>query len=231
MMYYLFRYKHHKDLILTSKEDPQLSKYEQHPNCILLKKFMANTLEQAKQVQDTYSTMFKANYRPIWDDYFMSMAYLASTRATCDRKKIGAVLVDPPGHGVISTGYNGAPAGMPHCYEAGHELKNIDGKDSCIRTLHAESNAIDSAPPSLLRGSILYSTVIPCYDCAKRIVNAKISHVIYAEYYASRNTELVEEYFKKSETDLTKWEGEFIVPSHIPDDILRRTATIQRSRE
>ena len=118
--------------------------------------------------------------RPDWDVYFMRVAYLAATRATCDRKHVGAVIVDPY-HRVVATGYNGAPSGQPSCDEEGHEL--VDGH--CVRTLHAESNAIDYAGRSSV-GCTLYVTVTPCYDCAKRIVNAGISRVVWDEFYASR---------------------------------------------
>lgn len=170
--------------------------------------------------------------RPDWDDYFISLAYLVSTRATCDRKKVGAILVNK--RRIIATGYNGAPAGMPECDDFGHELKTIDGRESCVRTLHAESNAIDFAGKEA-KGSILYTTVIPCYDCAKRIVNAGVTNVVYAEYYTSRNTELVIEYFQKSESRkqpclLHKWEGELISPSHVSEGVLKRTAAIQGRR-
>ncbi len=167
--------------------------------------------------------------RPSWDDYFISIAYLVSTRATCDRKKVGAVIVD--NKIIIATGYNGSAMGMPHCDEAGHELKEIEGRPSCVRTLHAESNALDFAGLPMARGAVLYSTVIPCYDCAKRIVNAGIEKVFYAEYYASRNTELVEGYFETSNTKLYRWNGEFVVPSHVPEDILKRTAMIQGRKD
>lgn len=167
--------------------------------------------------------------RPNFDDYFMSIAYLVSTRATCDRKKVGSVIVK--NRRIVSTGYNGAPAGMPDCSMVGHELRKIDEKDSCIRSLHSESNAIDFAGKEC-SGSILYTTVIPCYDCAKRIINAGISRVIYAEFYASRNTELVEEYFHRSlGCRLDRWNGELVLPTNVPEDILNRTAIIQRGRE
>lgn len=120
------------------------------------------------------------NTRATWDEYFLRMAYLAATRATCDRKHVGALIVDPY-HRVVSTGYNGAPSGMPSCDEVGHEI--VDGH--CVRSLHAESNAIDYAGRSAI-GCTLYVTVTPCYDCAKRIVNAGISHVLWDEFYQSR---------------------------------------------
>lgn len=119
--------------------------------------------------------------RPDWDTYFMRMAALVATRATCDRKHVGAVLVDPD-HRIVATGYNGSPPGVPHCDDAGHELS--DGH--CIRTIHAESNALDYAGIPRARGCTLYVTVTPCYDCAKRIVAAGIKRVVYSEHYESR---------------------------------------------
>ncbi len=168
------------------------------------------------------------NIRPSWTDYFMSIAYLVSTRATCDRKKVGSVIATTRNR-IIATGYNGSPSKMESCDDVGHELKMIDGRESCVRTLHAESNAIDFAGASAA-GCIMYSTVIPCYDCAKRIVNSGIPQVYYAEYYASRNTDLVIDYFHKSGYDLRKWEGELVFPTHVPEEIVQRTALIQRNR-
>jgi len=118
--------------------------------------------------------------RPGWDTYFMRLAYLAATRATCARKHVGALIVDPY-HRVVSTGYNGAPAGQPSCDEIGHEMV----ENHCVRTLHAESNAIDYAGRAAA-GCTLYVTITPCYDCAKRIVNSGIVRVIWDEYYSSR---------------------------------------------
>jgi dCMP deaminase len=127
-----------------------------------------------------------------WDEYFMLMALLAAKRGTCDRKQVGAILVNAD-HTVLATGYNGTPSGVKHCDEVGHTLAKIDGRDSCIATLHAESNALDQAG-SRAKGSTLYTSVIPCFDCAKRIVNAGIKTVHYYEYYESRKTTMVEKY-------------------------------------
>lgn len=134
----------------------------------------------------------KIGGRPDWDTYFMYMAHLVSTRATCDRKKVGAVIVDKDRR-IVATGYNGSPAGKQHCDDVGHLLKDVDGRASCIRTLHAESNAIDQAG-TRARGCTMYVTVIPCYDCAKRILNAGVDVVYYGEYYESRNSKLVREH-------------------------------------
>jgi len=138
--------------------------------------------------------------RPSWDQYFLLIARATATRATCDRKHVGAVIADSDRR-IVATGYNGSPAGTAHCDDAGHELKEIDGRMSCIRTLHAESNAIDRAGPAA-RGCALYVTVMPCYECAKRVINAGIRRVVYAEYYQSRNTDLVEILFHEAAVGL-----------------------------
>jgi len=140
-----------------------------------------------------------------WGEYFMYMARLVATRATCDRKKVGAVLVDK-NRRVVATGYNGSPRGLPHCDEAGHELVNMDGRDSCVRTLHAESNALDYAGVRA-ENCLLFVTVIPCYDCAKRIVNSGVKSVFYEEYYASRSTEKVEAFFAAAGVELAQIKG------------------------
>ncbi len=140
-----------------------------------------------------------------FDTYFINLAQVTATRGTCDRKQVGAVLVDA-GNRIISTGYNGAPAGMPHCDDlhVGHELVEIDGRPSCIRALHAESNAIDYAAGKEMKGGTIYTTIIPCYECAKRIINAGIVRAVYLQYYESRNTKLVKDYFARSPSTLVQ---------------------------
>jgi dCMP deaminase len=144
--------------------------------------------------------------RPDWDTYFMRIARIVAARATCDRKHVGALLTTSD-HRIIATGYNGAPRGMPHCDEVGHEMKDIDGRPSCIRTIHAESNALDQAGLDA-RGGTLYITVISCYECAKRIVNAGIVKVVYGEYYESRNTKLVADFYRDAGVELVQATGE-----------------------
>lgn len=119
--------------------------------------------------------------RPSWDDYFMRYAYLAATRATCPRRHVGGVIVDPS-HRVVATGYNGAPPGVPSCDEIGCQM--VEGH--CVRTLHAESNALDYAGTRLAQNCTLYVTITPCWDCAKRIIGAGIMRVVYDEHYESR---------------------------------------------
>lgn len=129
--------------------------------------------------------------RPTKPEYYLSIAEVVSTRATCPRLSVGAVIVDVHDR-IISTGYNGSPKGTPHCTDegVGCEMVDINGRESCVRSLHAESNAIDRAPWAAMKDAHLFVTVTPCYDCAKRIISAGIVVVTYATHYQSRNTHL-----------------------------------------
>jgi dCMP deaminase len=138
--------------------------------------------------------------RPHVDSYFMEMAKVAATRSTCDRKHVGAVIV--VNGSVVSTGYNGAPRGLPHCDDVGHDLvefvvghsEDNDGvtrphlKESCVRTVHAEANAIASAARRgvSVEGGTIYTTASTCTDCAKLIINAGLRRVFALEKYMSR---------------------------------------------
>lgn len=117
--------------------------------------------------------------RPSWDEYFMEIAYKVATRATCDRKHVGAVVVRD--NTILSTGYNGSVSGGEHCDDAGHLMHN----GHCIRTVHAEANAIAQAARNgvVLEEATLYVTASPCWDCAKLISNAGITKVVYGERY------------------------------------------------
>ena len=121
----------------------------------------------------------QVNHRPSWDDYFMNIAFTVAERSTCDRAHVGAVIVRD--RRILTTGYNGAPAGLPHCDEVGHLM--VDGH--CVRTLHAEQNAIIQAALHGvdIAGSTIYVTHQPCLTCAKMIINAGITRVVYAGNY------------------------------------------------
>lgn len=144
--------------------------------------------------------------RPTRPRYYLDIAEAVSRRATCDRKHVGAVIVNA-NDDIISTGFNGSPKGLPHCDDIGHELVEIDGRESCVRTLHAESNAIDRATKEGMRGSTLYVTVTPCYGCAKRIVNAGIVAIYYDEHYDSQKTELTLALFQRAGIDVRHYGG------------------------
>jgi len=120
-----------------------------------------------------------AGERVSWGTYFMNIAKEVATRSTCDRKYVGAVIVREKT--ILSTGYNGSIKGLPHCDEAGHEM--VD--DHCIRTTHAEANAIVQAAKNgvEINQSEIYVTASPCYNCFKLIANAGIKTIYYGEFY------------------------------------------------
>ncbi len=126
--------------------------------------------------------------RPSWDEYFMSIASLVAQRATCTRRKVGAVLVRDKR--IISTGYNGAPAGVSHCDVAGclREIKGVPSgeRHELCRGLHAEQNAIIQAAihGASVDGATLYCTNMPCSICSKMLINARIVDVFFKEGYA-----------------------------------------------
>lgn len=117
--------------------------------------------------------------RPSWDEYFMNLARTVATRATCDRKKVGAILVRD--RVLLSTGYNGSMRGMKHCDEVGHMME--DGH--CVRTVHSEQNAIVQAAKhgTRIEGADLYVTASPCWSCFKQAVNVGVKRIVYGELY------------------------------------------------
>jgi dCMP deaminase len=143
--------------------------------------------------------------RPDWDTYFIGIMNAVSTRATCDRARSGAVIVRDKR--IISTGYVGAPRGLRHCDEVGHLFKKSikpDGSEThnCIRTTHAEMNAIVQAALHgvSLNGSTLYCRMEPCLDCAKAIISAGIKRVVCERKY--KDADLTRQFFKDAGVEL-----------------------------
>lgn len=130
--------------------------------------------------------------RPTIHDTLFTVAEAWALRSTCLRGSAGCVITTPSG-GVLSQGYNGAPRGLPHCTEAGCLIEN----DHCIRTVHAEMNAIIWAANQgiALDGGVLYSTVRPCIRCAVAVVQAGISCVYYDQPYGSDDVDAVRKLF------------------------------------
>jgi len=128
-----------------------------------------------------------ADQRPDWDEYFMEIAHLVAKRSSCLRRKVGALLVLDKR--ILSTGYNGAPAGLAHCNEVGcirEQLKIPSGeRHELCRGLHAEQNAIIQAAVHgvAIKGAELYCTHYPCAVCAKMLVNAGIKSLKLAANY------------------------------------------------
>jgi len=146
------------------------------------------------------------NYkRPSWDEYFLQLAEMVGSRGTCDRGRAGSIIVKDKR--ILSTGYVGAPVGLPSCDEVGHELHTVTQENGiiskhCIRTSHAEQNAINNAARVgvAVEGGTLYCKMIPCYKCAQSIINAGIKRVLaMKDYHGGTRTK---EIFKEAKIKL-----------------------------
>lgn len=138
--------------------------------------------------------------RPSWDEYFMLIAKLVSTRSTCNSRPVGAVLVKDKQ--ILATGYNGSVPGAAHCSEF--------QKDYCFRRMnhipehqkygfcrasHAEANAVAQAARHgiSIAGSSLYVTLEPCYTCIKLLATARVRRVLFELRYDTNRTMMIEE--------------------------------------
>ncbi len=141
----------------------------------------------------------KKGERASWDEYFLELVELVGTRSTCDRGKSGCVITKDKR--ILATGYIGSPIGTAHCDDVGHEFHIVteNGKESqhCIRTTHAEQNAIVNAARFgvAINGATLYCHMTPCYVCAKMIINAGIKRVVCNKDYqkGERSKEIFKE--------------------------------------
>ncbi len=138
-----------------------------------------------------------ADKRPDWDEYFLKLAMLASERSTCPRMHCGCVLVK--NKYVVATGYNGSIPGDEHCEDAGCIVVN----GHCIRTVHAEMNAlVQAARHSVsVEGSDAYITNLPCTTCAKALISAGIKRVVvFSDFHDTRAVE----FFKKAGVEVER---------------------------
>lgn len=132
-----------------------------------------------------------------WDEYFMNIAKVVSSRSTCERKFVGAVIVRDKT--ILSTGYNGSIRKLAHCSDAGHMMEN----GHCVATIHAEANAIIQAAKNgvCIDGGTIYMTASPCWSCFKLIANAGIKRVCFGEFYRDKR---IFTYAKKAKIGLVK---------------------------
>ena len=162
---------------------------------------MKKNNQQVKPVGKTIS-------RPDWDDYFMELAKLVSTRSTCLRRAVGAVLVRDKR--ILSTGYNGSPPGMKHCLEIGcirDELKIPSGTRAEIcRAIHAEQNAIIQCAAYGLssQNSTIYITHQPCTICTKILIGAGVKRIVYDLPYPD---EFAQGLLKEAGIKVEKWKS------------------------
>ena len=143
--------------------------------------------------------------RPTWDEYWMIIANNASSRSTCLRRKVGAIIVKD--NQILSMGYNGAPAGISHCDITGclRQKLNIPSGERAelCRAIHAEQNAIIQAARHgvSIDGSTMYVTCSPCNVCAKMLINAGIKRVVFCENYPD---ELAKKILKEAKNNFRK---------------------------
>lgn len=123
-----------------------------------------------------------------WVDYFINMATLASTRATCPVANVGSVFVDPRTNSVLTMGYNGAPRGLAHCGEACENRKMGENIGVC-KAVHAEMNAIFNAAHNgvTLLNSHVYNTLSPCVPCAQALIQIGAMRVVFPRIYKNRD--------------------------------------------
>jgi dCMP deaminase len=126
--------------------------------------------------------------RPSWHQYFLTITRNVAERSTCTRAKVGAVIVRDKN--ILATGYNGAPAGMPHCLDVGclvYASRTPSGEleENCFRTIHAEINAIAQAAKNgaSIRDADIYITHTPCIHCVKVLINTGIRRIFYEREY------------------------------------------------
>jgi dCMP deaminase len=126
--------------------------------------------------------------RPTWHQYFLTITRQVAERSTCTRAKVGAVIVRDKN--ILATGYNGAPAGLPHCLDVGclvYTSRTPTGEveENCFRTIHAEINAIAQAAKNgaSIRDADIYITHTPCIHCLKVLINTGIRRIFYEHEY------------------------------------------------
>lgn len=126
--------------------------------------------------------------RPSWDEYFLEISNAVSKRSTCDRGRASCVFVKDKQ--ILATGYAGSPKGFPHCDDVGHDLRkslNDDGiiSEHCVRTVHAEQNAICQAAKRgiSIEGATVYVSMTPCRICTMLLINSGIQRVVANKKY------------------------------------------------
>lgn len=122
------------------------------------------------------------------DEYFLALSNMVAVRATCDRLWAGCVLVKDGE--ILASGYNGSPSALPECDEIGHLMvMGDDGREHCLRTVHAEQNAIYQARKKVsnLSGVTAYINATPCEKCLSQLLCCGVKRVVCGSVY--RNVE------------------------------------------
>ena len=142
--------------------------------------------------------------RPSKEEYYLRIAEVVAERSTCPRLHVGAVIVS--NDMIISTGYNGAPRRLPHCTEVGCEIEN----GHCVRTIHAEMNAILQAAyhGASTKDAALFTNFLPCKNCAKAIINSGVATVIFREVYENGDVPATRQLFNQAGVNLVQFPKE-----------------------
>lgn len=180
-----FRALEEAELESSDEEGQQLVRCEEMADHTVVND---STLEGfCERIDRLVGSLLQGSPRPGWDEYFMNIAQVVSSRSNCIKRKVAAVVVQD--RRIISTGYNGTPRGTRNCNEGGcprcNELAPAGtALDECLCS-HAEENSITQAAYHgiSVRGATLYSTYSPCLMCTKMIINAGIAEVVYNENY------------------------------------------------
>lgn len=136
--------------------------------------------------------------RPNWDELFIALAVLGSSRGTCDRLRAGCFLVK--NKRIVGAGYNGSMANTSTCDEVGHDVL----KGHCVRTLHAEQNALANSWGDL-HGATAYITATPCLGCVNELGQRGVSRIVYAGHYDNKDDGRVLEYCKRGKIELIQF--------------------------
>lgn len=168
------------------------------------------TLVDLQQKTEHFLGLLNGSDRPTFDEIFMEVAYSWAKRATCLRRKVGAVLAKEKQQ--LTTGYNGAPTGLPHCAELGGCLREKLGipsgqRHEICRGTHAEQNAITQAAKLgiNIEGGTIYTNTFPCVICTKMILNAGIKKVVYdATYNDPLSKEILSQ---QNRVEIVRYEG------------------------
>lgn len=175
------------------------------------------TLKELEQKLNHFFGLLNGTDRPTFDEIFMELAYVWSKRSTCLRRHVGAVIAKDKQQ--LTTGYNGAPKGIPHCAELGGCLREKLGVPSgthheLCRGTHAEQNAITQAAKFgiSIEGSTMYCNASPCVICTKMIINAGITRVVFDSEY---NDPLAKEILGQQKViELARYEGRRFMKEH-----------------
>jgi len=157
--------------------------------------------------------------RPSWDEYFITMAVLASSRSSCLKVKAGSIIVQ--NKRIVGTGYNGAPSNVKTCLElrgCSKELKGLKYEESlntghCIGT-HSEMNALGHISSLKDKGFTLYTTIFPCYSCIKNLIAYGVHRIVFKREYSKEETEKSMNILKGTNVEVEKIE---ISPERIID--------------